>query len=48
MKLDEEKIQIIIKPYYAIARAGDWEHILRVVKWVKILGDKRNDLHLLI
>ena len=48
MKLDEEKLKEIVKPYFATARAGDWEHALRVVRWVKELGNGRNDLDLLV
>ena len=29
-------------------RSGDWNHALRVVKWVKVLGENREDLDLLI
>ena len=35
MKFDEQKLEEIAKPYFSSARAGDWEHALRVVKWVK-------------
>lgn len=45
---DEEKFKEIAKPYFASARAGDWEHALRVVKWVKELGAGRDDINLLI
>ncbi len=48
MHLNEEKLKEIAKPYFATARAGDWEHALRVVKWVKELGNSREDLNLLI
>ncbi len=48
MKFNEKNIKETTKPYFKTARAGDWKHTLRVVKWVKILGEKRNDLHLLI
>lgn len=48
MKFNEEKLKEIAKPYFATARAGDWEHALRVVKWVKELGNGRDDLNLLI
>jgi len=44
----EEKLKKIAKPYFASARAGDWEHALRVMKWVKELGSGRDDLNLLI
>src|SRR3989344_2079190 len=48
MKFDEQKLEEIAKPYFSSARAGDWEHALRVVKWVKELGNNRDDLNLLI
>jgi hypothetical protein len=48
MNFDEEKIKEISKVYLASARAGDWQHALRVVNWVKDLGKGRNDLNLLI
>lgn len=48
MKFDEEKLKEIVKPYFATARAGDWEHALRAVKWVRELGENRSDLYLLI
>jgi HD superfamily phosphodiesterase len=48
MKFDEEKLIETIKPYFASARAGDWEHSLRVVKWVKELGKNRDDLDMLV
>lgn len=44
----EKKLKEIAKPYFASARAGDWEHALRAVKWVKELGSDRDDLNLLI
>ncbi|MBI2474370.1 MAG: HD domain-containing protein [Candidatus Taylorbacteria bacterium] len=48
MKLDEGKLKTIIEPYYAKGRAGDWEHVQRVVKWVKELGRGRDDMDVLI
>lgn len=48
MNFDEEKLIETAKPYFAKARAGDWEHALRVVRWVKELGENREDLQLLI
>ncbi len=48
MKFDEEELKKIAKPYFTSARAGDWEHALRVVRWVKKLGNGRDDLSLLI
>lgn len=48
MKFDEKKLVDEIKPYFSSMRAGDWEHALRVVRWVKDLGENRNDLHLIL
>lgn len=48
MKFNEGKLIEITKPYFTTARAGDWEHSLRVVKWVKELAKGRADLHLLV
>ncbi len=45
---NEEKLIEIAKPYFGLAREGDWGHALRVVKWVKELGRGRADLHLLV
>ena len=38
----------VIKPYLESGRAGDWEHAVRVVKWVKEIGQNRADIYLLI
>ncbi len=46
--IDETKIIEIAKPYFDSARAGDWEHALRVVEWVKRLGKGRDGLGLII
>lgn len=48
MSFDEEKLAEIAKVYLRSARAGDWKHALRVVKWVRELGGDREDLYLLI
>lgn len=48
MELDEEKLKEIAEPYFLSARSGDWEHALRVVGWVKVLGSNRDDLTLLV
>lgn len=48
MNFDEERIIEIVKPEMARCRPGDWEHAKRVVKWVKELGEEREDLPLLI
>ncbi len=45
---NEIRIIKIAKPYFDTARAGDWEHALRVVEWVKRLGKGRDDLGLII
>ena len=37
-----------IKPHILACRSGDWNHALRVVKWVKVLGKGRSDINLLI
>lgn len=47
-KFNEENLKQLTEQYLSTARAGDWEHALRVVKWVKELGNNRNDLNLLI
>lgn len=46
--LDEEKIIEIVKPEMMRCRPGDWNHAKRVVKWIKELGEGREDLSLLI
>jgi HD superfamily phosphodiesterase len=48
MQFNEQKLHEIAKPYFETARAGDWEHAMRVVKWLKELGAGRDDLDLLI
>lgn len=48
MILKEDELIKIIKPYFKTCRAGDWNHALRVVKWVKVLGDDRKDINLII
>lgn len=48
MEFEEQKLIEIAKPYFDSARAGDWKHALRVVKWVKELGMGRQNLYLLI
>ncbi|MFA6197737.1 MAG: HD domain-containing protein [Patescibacteria group bacterium] len=47
MESREQQLIDIAKPYLDSARSGDWEHALRVVRWVKELGAGRSDLHLL-
>ena len=46
--MDEKNLIKVIKPYLENCRSGDWKHALRVVKWVKVLGENREDLDLLI
>jgi len=49
MKLNEKRLIKVLKPYFLKARAGDWQHALRVVKWVKELGVVgENNLDLLV
>jgi len=48
MKFNEEKFKGVVKRYLELARDGDWEHSLRVVKWVKELGQGRDDINLLV
>lgn len=48
VRFDEQRLREAARPYFHTARAGDWEHALRVVRWVKELGAGRADLHLLI
>lgn len=45
---NEEKFKSYIEPQLKRGRPGDWEHSQRVVKWVKELGEGRDDLPLLI
>src|SRR3989338_3514843 len=46
--MNENKLITIVKPYLDNCRAGDWNHALRVVKWVKVLGKGRADFDLLV
>lgn len=48
LDISENKLIEVAKPYFDTAREGDWEHALRVVKWVKELGKDREDLNLII
>ncbi|MBI5530909.1 MAG: hypothetical protein HY918_05460 [Candidatus Doudnabacteria bacterium] len=48
MQFNEDKLIEIAKPYFNRARAGDWNHAVRVVKWVKELGKGRADLDTLV
>ena len=48
MDFNEQQLREAAEPYFETARAGDWEHAGRVVRWVKELGAEREDLYLLI
>jgi hypothetical protein len=48
MKYDEKKFISTAESYLASARSGDWGHAQRVAKWVKVLGQGREDLSLLV
>ncbi len=48
MDFNEQQLRQAAKPYFETARAGDWEHAGRVVKWVKELGEGRKDSYLLV
>jgi HD superfamily phosphodiesterase len=48
MILKENELIKVAKPYFEYCRAGDWNHALKVVKWVKILGSNRADISLII
>lgn len=48
MDFEEQQLRHAARPYFETARAGDWEHALRVVGWVKELGAERHDSYLLI
>ena len=48
MSFDEQELRDVAKPYFERARAGDWEHALRAVHWVKRLAAGRKDAYLLI
>jgi len=48
MEFNEEKYKSFVEPQILRCRDGDWEHAKRVVRWVKELGERRNNLSLLI
>lgn len=48
MNFNEERLRDRAKPHLEACRSGDWEHALRVVEWVKVLGEGRQDLYLLV
>lgn len=45
---NEEKLIEIVEPEMMRCRPGDWNHAKRVVRWIKELGQGREDLFLLI
>ena len=45
---DEKRIVNVIKPHIERCRPGDWAHATRVVKWIKELGEEKDNLSLLI
>ncbi len=46
MNFDEHSFKQNAKTQILRCRAGDWEHAKRVVYWIKILGEGKEDLHL--
>ncbi len=46
-EIDEEKIKAEAEKHLLQCRPGDWKHALRVVKWIKELGQGRSDLLLI-
>jgi len=48
MEFDEEKFRNQAEKEISRCRPGDWSHTLRVVSWVKELGENREDLYLII
>lgn len=48
MEFDEKRLMKIAENYLKKCRPGDFNHAMRVVKWVKILGKNRPDLRLLL
>lgn len=48
MTFDEKKFSSAAKPHILRCRDGDWNHALRVVRWVRKIGKGREDLPLLI
>ncbi|MBI2414417.1 HD domain-containing protein [candidate division WWE3 bacterium] len=45
---NEELFKALVEPHLLRCRDGDWNHAQRVVKWVKELGNGRNDINLLV
>lgn len=48
MKFNENDFKSKVKPHIEKCRDGDWGHAKRVVKWVKILGEGKDNLYLFI
>lgn len=48
MVFAERRLQNRARLYIQHGRPGDWRHALRVVRWVKRLGESRADLPLLV
>lgn len=48
MIFDETKFIKVVRPHIERCRDGDWEHAKRVVRWVKILSEGREDQYLFI
>ena len=46
--MNEDQLIFVAKPYLDSCRPGDWNHALRVVKWVKELGAGREDLDTIV
>lgn len=44
----EEKLLSIARPYFESGRVGDWNHALRMARWVRELAGTRKDKELLI
>jgi hypothetical protein len=46
--MNEQEFSNLVEPYISAGRPGNWEHTKEVVKWVKILGQNRPELNLII
>jgi len=46
--MTEARFRGLARPHILRCRSGDWRHALRVVRWVKRLGNGRPDLPLLV
>jgi Fe-S cluster assembly ATP-binding protein len=47
-QFNEAKFKKLVEPYIRQGRAGDWQHTLRVVNWVKKLAPNHKKLNLFI